>query len=724
MRYYLLLVCCLASFIHCHYHINDQDVHRGNEKDANLKLQKVVQITENPRPTQLLKYIQNTKKSSSETYASRLRYQSHGQSAIPNISLSLTAGNYYMKFKNVPMNPLMIRRAPIATIGEPWPLPQKYEVNENIVFRISEPLNIKIRNNTCDVLESAVKRFEDTVFRFALEEYYTNLVHIEGSGFESLDKKYQHSKYTKPVNLTTFHIYVNSECSKYPKLESDESYSLLIKNFGIVLMSDEVWGALRGLETLSQVIFTWKDQYFVRDTLIRDFPRFKHRGVLVDSARHFMTKDVIYNVLDGMFQNKMNVLHWHLVDDQSFPYQSKIFPDLSGKGAQHPLLTYNHEDIADIVEYARLRGVRVIPEFDTPGHVYSWGFGYPDILTQCYTNSRKVQGYYGPLNPARNSTFAFLKKLFTEVMDVFPEKVLHLGGDEVPLECWVTNPEVSALLNRLNRITTPSYGDVMKPVWEWYTNRFINILKDIRQSRNEAGQYILWEEASKNNLNIAKDAIIQIWLGGGREILKALDQGYRVLFSSCWYLDHSKYGIHWTDYYLCDPTHHNIKYQPSLINDLKRREDKILGGEVCLWSEYITSESLMSVMWPRASAAAERLWSSSSVVSIQSAGRRLQEHRCRMLRRGLQVGHINGPDYCLLPKHRNDFKNKNIKKRSADKMEEMNLQYRTSLVFKKINNLEPFLIGLVFSISGALFILLLTCLKFKSRVFVICWTFK
>ncbi|VDI42311.1 hexosaminidase, partial [Mytilus galloprovincialis] len=163
----------------------------------------------------------------------------------------------------------------------------------------------------------------------------------------------------------------------------------------------------------------------------------------------------------------------------------------------------------------------------------------------------------------------------------------------------------------------------MKPVWEWYTNRFINILKDIRQSRNEAGQYILWEEASKNNLNIAKDAIIQIWLGGGKEILKALDQGYRVLFSSCWYLDHSKYGIHWTDYYLCDPTHHNI--------NLKRREDKILGGEVCLWSEYITSESLMSVMWPRASAAAERLWSSSSVISIQSAGRRLQEHRCRML---------------------------------------------------------------------------------------------
>ncbi|CAC5403790.1 HEXA_B [Mytilus coruscus] len=166
------------------------------------------------------------------------------------------------------------------------------------------------------------------------------------------------------------------------------------------------------------------------------------------------------------------------------------------------------------------------------------------------------------------------------------------------------------------------------------------------------------------------------------------------------------------------------KYLPSLVDDIKRREDKILGGEVCLWSEYITSESLLSVMWPRASAAAERLWSSSSVTSIQSAGRRLQEHRCRMLRRGLQVGHINGPDYCLLPKHRNDLKSKNIHKRSAGKMEEMNLRYRTSLVFKKINNLEPFLIGLAFSSSGALFILLLACLKFKSRVFVICWTFR
>lgn len=651
-------------------------------------------------------------KSSSLPKVPVAKYHQQGQiETIPNISLTFVSDSYEMKFRGVYQS-LVIKRAPNATIGEPWPLPQKYIVNNSNVFRISrETLKVTIRNNSCDILQQAIERFKENIYKFSLEEYYSNLVNIEASGFENLENKYRQSMYTKSINLTSLHIYVNTKCDVYPSLESDESYNLLVKAFGIVLMSNQVWGALRGLETLSQLVFSWKDQLYIRDTLIRDFPRFKHRGVLIDSARHFMTNDVIYDVLEAMSQNKMNVLHWHMVDDQSFSYQSKVFPHLSEKGAYHPSLVYTHDDIADVIEYARLRGIRVIPEFDTPGHTYSWGLGYPDVLTQCFDNKRQIPGYYGPLNPVRNTTYDFLRKLFSEVFDVFPEKYVHLGGDEVPMECWMSNPEVQELSKSLNQAQNQVYGHVMKPVWEYYTYRLLQIVKELRDSKNNSGYFILWEEASKNNLNIPKDTVIQIWMGGGTEVNKAIEQGYRVLYSSCWYLDHSKYGVHWVDYYLCDPTQHNIKN--------KQNEDKILGGEVCLWSEFITSETAMTMLWPRASAAAERLWSSSEVKSISDAGRRLQEHRCRMLRRGLQVGHINGPDYCMVSKYREELRRgtkRSVYKRSA--------RWTESIRQTNSHNTDPLIIGLVFSTSGAFIVFLFVCLKFKSRVFVICWTFR
>ncbi|XP_052063159.1 beta-hexosaminidase subunit beta-like [Mytilus californianus] len=500
---------------------------------------------------------------------------------------------YEVRFKTSP--DFRIKRAPNSTIGEPWPLPQLYNVKYDNVFKINESLSIHIRNYSCDILQKAIDRFKVNIFEFSLEEYYTNFLHIEASGFQNLNKKYHQD-------------------------------TLDIKKTGIVLRSEEVWGALRGIETLSQVIFSYKGQLYVRDTSIRDFPRFKHRGVLVDSARHFMTKEVMLDILEGMYQNKMNVLHWHLVDDQSFPYQSKVFPDLSNKGAYHPSLVYTHEDITDIIEYARLRGVRVIPEFDTPGHVYGWGFGHPEMLTQCYDERKqKIPGCYGPLNPARNTTYQFLEKLYTEIINIFPDKTLHLGSDEVPLECWNSNPEVP------------------------------------------------------------KDAIIQIWLGGAREVLRAIDQGYRVLFSSCWYLDNIPHGVHWMNYYKCEPTFKDP------------REDKILGGEVCLWSEYITSETAISVLWPRASAAAERLWSSSAVTDIEAAGKRLQEHRCRMLRRGLQVGQINGPDYCFLPRQRKVVEKEDIHRKNYNHENIIRLSSKNSFSWKYINIIEPFVIGISFS---------------------------
>lgn len=249
----------------------------------------------------------------------------------------------------------------------------------------------------CSVLDAAFKRY----FRIIFPDF------SDGTGFSNT--------WSEPKPFTVSVSVRSGGCEEYPDEGSDESYNLSVSAGQAVLRAESVWGSLRGLESFSQLVYQDDyNSYFVNKTEIEDFPRFLFRGLLLDTSRHYLPVHFILKTLDAMAYNKFNVFHWHIVDDPSFPYQSHTYPDLSNKGAFHPVThIYTQTDVRKVIAHARFRGIRVVPEFDSPGHTQSWGKGQPDLLTPCYKKT-VPSGTFGPINPTLSSSYQFMNSLFKE----------------------------------------------------------------------------------------------------------------------------------------------------------------------------------------------------------------------------------------------------------------------------------------------------------------------
>ena len=376
-------------------------------------------------------------------------------------------------------------------------------------------------------------------------------------------------------------------CEAIPHLEMNESYTLVVDSNArqAYIKSEAIWGAIRGLETFSQLVTNvGHNQFTINATEIVDFPRFAYRGILVDTSRHYIPVDVLYQNLDAMSYNKLNVFHWHIVDDSSFPYVSKLFPDLSLNGSYNPQThVYTPEDVQNVIEYARQRGIRVVVEFDSPGHTLSWGRGQKGILTECYTNGTR-NGKYGPIDPSKDAVYTFIEKLFGEVTNSFVDQYFHLGGDEVDFECWKSNPEIKQFM-KTKQIKT------FAKLENYYMQKVLDIIKQLDKS------YIIWEEVFNNGVELKPDTVVHVWIGSWgtekekywrSELRNVTEKGFRAILSSCWYLDLISYGPDWKQYYKCEPHSFNGTHKQNAL---------VIGGEAAVWTEYINAANLISRTW-------------------------------------------------------------------------------------------------------------------------------
>jgi hexosaminidase len=392
----------------------------------------------------------------------------------------------------------------------------------------------------------------------------------------------------------TLQIHADHGRQAVQKLGEDESYELTITDSGANLTAPTSLGIIHGLQTFLQLVEITPTGFAAPAVIIKDQPRFLWRGTMIDVSRHFIPIDVLKRNLDGMAAVKLNVLHWHLSDDQGFRVESKVFPKLTGMGSDGMFYTQN--EIRDLIAYAHDRGIRVMPEFDIPGHSRSWFLGYPELSSGSgpYTLERGGPGYVDPvMDPTRESTYKFLEKFIAEMAKLFPDAYFHIGGDEVNGKQWDANPKIQAFIQ--------AHGMKNNQDLQAYFNQ--RLQKIVAKNHKIM---VGWDEILHPDL--PKTIIVQSWRGQA-SLAAAAKQGYSGLLSFGYYLD-----LMWpaARHYAVDPM------ADAAANLTPEEQSRILGGESCQWAEWVTPENIDSHIWPRNAAIAERLWSPQNVTDVPS----------------------------------------------------------------------------------------------------------
>ncbi|MGB6430749.1 MAG: family 20 glycosylhydrolase [Candidatus Acidiferrales bacterium] len=402
------------------------------------------------------------------------------------------------------------------------------------------------------------------------------------------------------INSADATLVVRADHASKPVQEmgEDESYVLDVTPSGAKLTAANPLGIMRGLETFLQLVEITPAGFAAPAMHIEDAPRFPWRGLSIDVSRHFVSVEVLKRNIDAMAAVKMNVLHLHLSDNQGFRVESKKFPKLTQIGSDGQY--YTQAEIRDLIEYARDRGIRVVPEFDMPGHSTSWFVGYPELASAPGPYQiERGWGIFDPaMDPSREETYRFLDKFIGEMAALFPDAYFHIGGDEVNGKQWDANPKIQEFMRAHNLKSD-------QELQQYFTLRVQKIVSKHHKIM------IGWDEILSPGM--PSDIVIQSWRGQD-SLAAAAKLGYSGILSSGYYLDAMAPA---RQYYSVDPM---ANADATLTVGQQKR---ILGGEACMWSEFVTDENIESRIWPRAAAIAERLWSPAQAQDVDSMYARL-----------------------------------------------------------------------------------------------------
>jgi hexosaminidase len=428
----------------------------------------------------------------------------------------------------------------------------------------------------------------DSIVERALERFRDQLSRETGI---PLLRQSSHSEHP------TLLVHADHGSEKVQKAEEDESYDLEITSAGAKLTAPNPLGILHGLETFLQLVDTTEQSFAIPVLTIHDRPRFPWRGMLIDVARHFEPIAVLKRNVDAMAAVKMNVLHWHLYDNEGFRIESKRFPKLHELGSDG--MYYTQDEIREFVAYAHDRGIRVVPEFEMPGHSRSIFVGYPELASAPGPFQLEPSGDNdAAMDPTKQETYKFIDKFIDEMTKLFPDAYFHIGGDEVNGKAWDSNPKIQAFIRAHGMKTN-------QDLQAWFNQRIQKTLA--KHHKNMVG----WDEVLHPDL--PKSVVVQSWRGQ-QSLATAAQQGYSGLLSFGYYLD-----LMWgaARHYAVDPMGDGAA---SLTPEEQKR---ILGGESCMWSEFVSLENIDNRIWPRNGAIAERLWSPAEVRDPASMYQRL-----------------------------------------------------------------------------------------------------
>jgi len=431
---------------------------------------------------------------------------------------------------------------------------------------------------------------------------------------------------------------------KYDNVDIDrpEMYLMIIRNNQIIIKARDVAGIIHGIQTLIQLLpLNSITTITIPSVIIKDYPRFRYRGMHLDVSRHFFSVDFIKKYIDFLTFYKFNTFHWHLTDDQGWRIEIKSYPKLTQVGAWRDSTLVGHfrdkparfdgtpyggfytqEEVKDIIKYANIRGITIIPEIDIPGHSRAIIASYPELSTNPET-TWDVATTWGMYNRQNNvlapnaKTFAFLKKTFDEIADLFPSTYIHIGGDECSKIWWKADPKIQAFIKE--------HG--LKDESGLQTYFIQQVINDLKLKGKKV---IGWDEILEGDPDTS--AIIMNWRGIKAAVQAVKEKHYVIMSPSSYtYFNYSqtkKEDSLTAGGYLPLDKVYNFEPIPEELK-IKNGEAEpakyILGAQGNVWTEYITNEAKLEYMvFPRMTALSEALWTIHSEMNFTDFKRRLK----------------------------------------------------------------------------------------------------